>query len=235
MCGCPRSRKRERVPAVRGPAAMDTLFGMPPGANPPPPAGGDAANPLARTIEVIVAAYRRHDDIARLLRELEDAARDASPDAIAIAAEPFRDIPEVIGPLYERIVDRRPDDARALVVLASAYWMSGRGPELVGELASRAIAADPGHRGGWHLWALVESDPRKRVDRWGQVATRFPADELARANLADNAASLAGAEEDPEALALAIRTYESLLLTATHPEQRSALEQAIRTLRSWRL
>lgn len=220
---------------MRRPAAADTLCGMTADAGSPMPARDAASNPLARQIELIVAAYRRHDEIGRLLGELQDAARGATPEEIALAAEPFRDIPEVIGPLYEHIVDQRPDDARALVVLASAYWMSGRGPEQVGELASRAIAADPNHRGGWHLWALVESDPRKRVDRWSQVAARFPTDELARANLADNAASLAGAEEDPEALALAIRTYESLLPTATHPEQRSALEQAIRTLRSWRL
>jgi len=59
--------------------------------------------------------------------------------------------------------------------------------------------------------------------------------ELARANLADNAASLAGAEGDRAALRLAIQTYESLLPTATHPQQREALLTAIRTLGSWRL
>jgi hypothetical protein len=67
------------------------------------------------------------------------------------------------------------------------------------------------------------------------VAERFPEDELAKANLADNAASLAGAEHDREALALAIETYESLLATATRPDQREALERAIGTLRGWRL
>ena len=220
---------------MRRRAAPDTLSDMDAHAHSPGAAREGAADPLSRKIELIVAAYRRHDEIGRLLGELQEAARGESPEAIALAAEPFRDIPEVIGPLYEHIVDQRPDDARALVVLASAYWMSGRGPEQVAELASRAIAADPMHRGAWHLWALVESDPRARVGRWSQVAERFPADELARANLADNAASLAGAEEDPEALALAIRTYESLLPTARHPEQKAALEQAIKTLRAWRL
>jgi hypothetical protein len=63
---------------------------------------------------------------------------------------------------------------------------------------------------------------------------RFPLDELAKANLADNAASLAGAEHDYQAVDLAIETYEDLLSTAAQPEQRSALEKAINTLRSWK-
>ena len=53
--------------------------------------------------------------------------------------------------------------------------------------------------------------------------------------LADNAASLAGAEHDPVALALAIETFESLLPTAVHPGQRAAVENALKTLRGWRL
>jgi hypothetical protein len=134
----------------------------------------------------------------------------------------------------ERAVADRPDDARALVALANAYWLSGHGPEAVGELASRAIAADPENRAGWHLWALSESDPRQRVARWQQVSTRFPTDDLARANVADNAASLAGAEHDYAALGLAIATYEELLATAQHPQQREALEAAIRKLKTWR-
>jgi hypothetical protein len=58
---------------------------------------------------------------------------------------------------------------------------------------------------------------------------------LAAANLADNAASLAGAEHDPAALALAIETYERLLVRADGTVQRGALETALRTLRGWRL
>jgi len=102
-------------------------------------------------------------------------------------------------------------------------------------VTSRAIAADPANRGAWHLWALTESSPRERVQRWSQVVARFPADQLAAANLADNAASLAGAEHDPVALGLAIETYEGLLARAENPAQRSALETALRTLRGWRL
>ena len=71
-----------------------------------------------------------------------------------------------------------------------------------------------------------------RVDRWREVAHRFPQDQLARAALADNAASLAGAEDDPAALDLAIVTYESLLAEAIRPEQRFALESTIKALRN---
>ena len=182
-----------------------------------------------------VQSYRADGDAARLFDRLEALAADADVDALIAAAEPYRDIPEVAGPLYERIVEHRPDDARALVVLASAYWLHGRGPDVVGALASRAIAADPANRGGWHLWALTESAPRQRVQRWMQVVSRFPDDQLAAANLADNAASLAGAEHDPVALRLAIDTYEGLLASADSAAQRGALETALRTLRGWRL
>lgn len=137
-------------------------------------------------------------------------------------------------PELERAVAETPDDATALVALANAYWLTGRGPEAVGELASRAIAADPENRAGWHLWALTESNPRQRVTRWQQVSERFPTDDLARANVADNAAALAGAEHDYEALDLAIATYEQLLATAEHREQRDALDTAIRNLKGWK-
>jgi len=137
-------------------------------------------------------------------------------------------------PALERAVAERPEDARALVALANHYWLIGAGPEAVGDLASRAIASDPDNRAAWHLWALSESDPRARVTRWQQVTARFPLDELAKANLADNAAALAGAEHDYMAVDLAIETYESLLATARQPDQRSALEKAIKTLKGWK-
>lgn len=190
---------------------------------------------IAAEVAAAAEAYRGDGDIATLLRRLDVVAATADPDVLAAAVEPYRGVPEIAGPVYERIVERRPDDARALVVLANAYWLTGRGPEIVGELASRAIAADPEHRGAWHLWALSESDPRARTARWRQVVERFPADELAKATLADNAASLAGAEHDREALALALGTYRALLATAAQPAQREALERAIATLEGWRL
>jgi hypothetical protein len=180
-----------------------------------------------------VEEYRRQDDRGRLIGRLRGIGAQASPEALIAAVEPFREMPEVAGPLYERIVAERPHDARALVILANAYWLSGRGPDVVGELAARALAADPTNRGAWHLWALTEADPRARTDRWHQVVSRFPEDQLAQALLADNAASLAGAEGDRDALALAIATYESLLGRAEHPHQRAALETALTSLRGW--
>jgi hypothetical protein len=191
----------------------------------------DPAAEIARAVD----EYRDSNNFAVLLERLLALSAAADLDALIAALEPYRHIPEVTGPVYERIVAERPNDARALVILANAYWLTGRGPDAVAELSTRAIAADPSNRGAWHLWALTEPDQRSRLARWRQVAERFPDDELARANLADNAASLASMEGDPEALQTAIRTYESLLSTASHPEQREALERALSTLREWQL
>jgi tetratricopeptide (TPR) repeat protein len=190
---------------------------------------------VAEALALAVEAYQGDDNLGVFLDRLRHLARSASPESLIQAAEPYRDAPEVVIPLYEQVVASRPDDARAMVVLANAYWLSGRGPETVGELASRALAVDPSNRAAWHLWALAESAVRQRVERWQQVAERFPDDQLARAALADNAASLAGAERDPLALDLAIETYQGLLGEATAPAQRRALENAIKTLRGWRV
>lgn len=190
---------------------------------------------LGTELRAAVGEYQAHGNVGELLRRLDALAADATPDALVMAVEPFRDIPEVAGPIYERVVAAQPDNARALVILANSYWLGGRGPDVVEELATRAIAADPDNRGAWHLWSLAESDPRQRVARWQQVTRRFPDDHLAHANLADNAASLAGAEEDPDALVLAIRTYEWLLERADRPDVREALEHALLTLRTWKL
>src|SRR6476661_2669364 len=151
------------------------------------------------------------------------------------AAAPYRDLPEVVIPVYERVVAVRTDDAQAMVVLANAYWLTGRGADVVGQLARQAIVVDDTNRGAWHLWALAESDPRARMERWAQVTSRFPADQLARAALADNAASVAGAEHDPLALDLAVRTYESLWAEASRDEERQALEESITKLKGWKL
>ena len=184
-------------------------------------------------LDAIVQEYRQRGDVPRLLERLAAFCASAQTAALVEAVQPYRDMHEVAGPVYEVVVQREPDNAGALVGLANAYWLTGRGPEAVGDLASRALASDPSNRGAWHLWALSESSPRLRVHRWQQVAARFPSDELAKASLADNAASLAGAENDPVALKLAIATYESLLATAKESSQRSALENALKTLRNW--
>jgi hypothetical protein len=181
-----------------------------------------------------VAEYQRSASVPQLHERLAALSAAATPDALVVAVEPYREIPEVAGPVYERIVAERPGDARALVILANAYWLAGRGPDVVGELATRALAADPSNRGAWHLWALSESDPRARTARWQQVVSRFHDDDLARANLADNAASLAGAEHDYEALDLAVATYEELWARSPNAEQRAALEKALTALRGWK-
>ena len=191
-------------------------------------------DPVAE-LSAAVSTYHETNNYGVLLERLLAVAEATAPDALATAAEPYLAIPEVSGPLYERIVAARPNDARALVILANAYWLTGRGSEATGELAARALAADPGNRGAWHLWALTEGVPRERMMRWKQVVERFPEDDLARASLADNATGLASGERDREALQLAIRSYEVLRRKATDSEQRSAVERALATLRSWTL
>ena len=180
----------------------------------------------------IVDEYRQQASLPQLLEALAALAAATPTDELFAAADAHAGIPEVLGPLMEAIVDREPGHARALVRLANAYWLTGRGPDVVGELASRALAADPAHRGAWHLWALTETEPRARMQRWLQVTERFADDELAKANLADNAASVGTTEDDPVALRLALDTFVELRRTATQPQQVQALEQAITTLRN---
>lgn len=191
--------------------------------------------PLSQQLSEALSRYEGDDDLGVLFDTLRTLAKTTDADALVAASEPFRDRPEVVIPLYEHVVAQRPTDARALVALANAYWITGRGPDVVGELAARAKAADAGNRAAWHLWALAESHVRARVERWKQVTARFPHDQLARAALADNAASLAGAEHDPLALDLAIRTYEGLLEEAQTPTQRRALDSTLEALRGWKL
>lgn len=188
---------------------------------------------VAEQITHAVARFERDDNLGVLLDALRAIAKSADVDELVASAEPFRERLEVVIPVYEHVVAARPADAKALVVLANAYWLTGRGPEAVSDLAERAKQADPANRAAWHLWALAEPEVRARVARWATVSERFPADQLARAALADNAASLAGAEHDPLALDLAIRTYEGLLREAATPTQRRALEQTLETLRGW--
>jgi hypothetical protein len=187
----------------------------------------------AEALAAAVQEYHQQNDVGALLDRVQAIARTTEPERLLEISAPYRDLAEVVIPVYERVVDARPGDAQAMVVLANAYWLTGRGPDVVGELASRAIAADDRNRGAWHLWALAEPEPRARTGRWRTVTERFPADQLARAALADNAASLAGAEHDPEALDLAVRTYESLWAEASRAEERTALEETITRLKGW--
>lgn len=190
---------------------------------------------LSDQISQSLARYDADQDLGVLLDALRELATTAGAEELIAAAEPHRERLEVIIPLYERIVELRPDDARALVTLANAYWLTGRGTDVVGELATRAKKADPGNRAAWHLWALSQSDIRERTNRWRVVADRFPADQLARAALADNAVSLADAEHDPLALDLAIATYEGLLKESISPTQTRALQETLGKLHAWKL
>jgi hypothetical protein len=181
-----------------------------------------------------VDAYHQSGDVGILLDQLRAFAKRTSPEQLKVLARDYREMPEVVIPLYERVVAELPADAQAIVVLANAYWLTGRGPVVVGSMATRAKELDPANRGAWHLWALAEADLRKRVERWHEVTRRFPGDQLARAALADNATSLAHDEEDVVALRLAITTYEGLLAESTQTAQRLALEHTLETLKTWR-
>lgn len=180
----------------------------------------------------IVDEYRVTANIGTLVDRVRALAARSEPEALAHATRPYTDMPEVVIPAYEYIVSQRPADAQAMVILANAYWLTGRGPDVVGALARRAKEADDGNRGAWHLWALSEPDLRTRVERWRDVSRRFPQDQLARAALADNAVSLASADDDPAALDLAIVTYEGLLAEATRTDQRLALEASLQALKN---
>lgn len=191
----------------------------------------DAASEVAAA----VAEYRVHDNLGALLDRLRHLAPLVDPDVLAAAAAPFRDMPEVVIPVYEHLVAARPDDAKAHVLLANAYWLTGRGSDAVERLATRAKQVDPANRGAWHMWALSASDIRERIARWLEVIRRFPHDALAKAAMADNAVSLAGAEHDPQALDLAIATYQQLLDEAPDEAHRTALTETLTKLRGWQL
>lgn len=190
------------------------------------PFGGDLAG--------LIESYHASGFRAEVKADLQRLARESMPDAVVVAAEPHLGEPMVTVALYEVIVESQPTNARALVVLANALWLLGAGPDAVQELAQRAIAADGGNRGAWHLWALSESAPRERTLRWRQVAERFPEDDLALANVADNATAVAGAEQDYEMLDMALAAYETLLARAPNETQRAAVEGAVRALRGWK-
>jgi hypothetical protein len=190
---------------------------------------------VAAALDAAVTEYRQHGDVGALLDRVKAAVREAPAEALGAAAAPYMDLPEVVIPVYERIVEVSPMEAQPMVVLANAYWLTGRGADVVGRLAERAKSVDDRNRGAWHLWALAESDPRARMERWRAVTEHFPADQLARAALADNAASVAGAEHDPQALDLAVRTFEGLWAEASRDEERQALEETIEKLKGWKL
>ena len=197
--------------------------------------GTSSPTDVGAALDAAVQEYRQHGDVGALLDRVKAAVREAPARALGTAAAPYMDLPEVVIPVYERIVEASPTEAQPMVVLANAYWLTGRGADVVGRLAERARSVDDANRGAWHLWALAESDPRARMERWRAVTERFPSDQLARAALADNAASVAGAEHDPQALDLAVQTFEGLWAEASRDEERQALEETIAKLKGWKL
>jgi hypothetical protein len=51
------------------------------------------AGAVSSAVRQAVDAYRAHADVPRLLEALDEVARHATPEALAEAVEPFRDIP----------------------------------------------------------------------------------------------------------------------------------------------
>jgi len=125
---------------------------------------------LRQQLEQALARYEGDDNLGALLDTVRHLAKSANVDELIAASQPLEDRPEIVMPVYEQVVSQRPSDARALVLLANAYWITGRGPDVVGDLAERAKNADPANRGAWHLWALAESNVRDRVERWRDVS-----------------------------------------------------------------
>ena len=129
---------------------------------------GTSASPFynpATELAACVDAYQRTGDLGTLFDQLKDLAKRSAPEELKTAARQYQEMPEVMIPLYERIVTNSPNDAQAMVVLANAYWLTGRGPDAVSELASRAKSVDPSNRGAWHMWALAEPNIRARGAR----------------------------------------------------------------------
>src|SRR5690349_13188526 len=115
----------------------------------------DSSSPAREAdLAAIVEEYRITANIGTLIDRVRALATELSPEQLELETRPYRDMPEVIIPAFEHIVAERPQDAQAIVVLANAYWLTGRGPDVVGRLAARAIEADEKNRGAWHLWAL---------------------------------------------------------------------------------
>jgi hypothetical protein len=197
------------------------------------PMATSGARPLTHLLADLVEAYQRNSDLGALMDAVAALAKQHAAAEVKDAVHPYQALPEVVIPAYEALVARADADAQSMVVLANAYWLTGRGTDAVERLAMRARTLDAGNRGAWHLWALAHPEVRGRVDRWRQVVATFPGDHLARAALADNATSLANDEHDPVALRTAIDTYAGLLAETVDVHQRMALESTLQTLKGW--
>src|SRR5450759_4114901 len=81
---------------------------------------------VSASVSDAVQEYRQHGDIAALLDRMKALSIAADPETLIAATTPYHDLPEVVIPAYERVVTARPEDAQAMVVLANAYWLTGR-------------------------------------------------------------------------------------------------------------
>ena len=182
-----------------------------------------------------VESYQQSGDVGLLFDQLKALAKRTAPDALKQAAQPFRDLPEVVIPLYERIVADSPNDAQAMVVLANSYWLTGRGPDAVEQLASRAKAIDraesrrlaplgAGRSRICESASIVGSKSRSAFRATNSRAPRSPTTPRVWRTT----------KQDPVALKLAIATYEGLLAETKQTAQRLALEETLKKLRNWR-
>ena len=63
---------------------------------------------LPAALAEAVNAYEASGNVGALMERLHHVREGATPDALVAAAEPWLHMPEVAGPLYERVVDHQP-------------------------------------------------------------------------------------------------------------------------------
>ncbi|MCU0634770.1 MAG: hypothetical protein MUE41_07850, partial [Gemmatimonadaceae bacterium] len=79
-----------------------------------PPHPGTPPTDLRAAIGSAVDHYEANGNVAALLQTLFRLCDGAMADALIAAVEPWRQMPEVAGPVYEHIVKQQPTNARAL-------------------------------------------------------------------------------------------------------------------------
>src|SRR5689334_11750731 len=84
-----------------------------------------------RDLAQVVEEYRRTANIGTLVDRVRALASRTDPEKLARVARAYVNMPEVVIPAFEHIVAKCPGDAQAMVVLANAYWLTGRGTEVV--------------------------------------------------------------------------------------------------------
>src|SRR4051812_43251209 len=93
------------------------------------------SRPLTHLVADLVETYQRDADLGALMDGVASLAKRFPVPALKLAVTPYESLPEVVIPVYETIVSRADADARSMVVLANAYWLTGRGTDAVERLA----------------------------------------------------------------------------------------------------